>query len=110
MSWSLAQSEIAAIRTPASYELVVQQLRRGIHVGRFPPGEKLPTERELARYLGVSRTTVREAMRVLQGEGLIETRRGRSGGAVVVGVQGTAAERRQILRRRLAELEPVYDF
>ncbi len=102
---------IAAIRTPASYELVVEQIRRAIQLGRFLPGEKLPTERELARQLAVSRTTVREAIRVLQGEGLIETRRGRSGGAVVIAAAaGTPGERRQILRRRLAELENVFDY
>jgi GntR family transcriptional regulator, transcriptional repressor for pyruvate dehydrogenase complex len=101
---------MAAIRTPASYELVVDQIRRAIQIGRFLPGEKLPTERELAGQLGVSRTTVREAMRVLQGEGLIETRRGRAGGAVVIAADGTPAERRQLLRRRLAELENVFDY
>lgn len=101
---------MAAIRTPASYELVVDQIRRAIQIGRFLPGEKLPTERELAGQLGVSRTTVREAMRVLQGEQLIETRRGRAGGAVVIAADGTPAERRQLLRRRLAELENVFDY
>jgi GntR family transcriptional regulator, transcriptional repressor for pyruvate dehydrogenase complex len=101
---------MAAIRTPASYELVVEQIRRAIQIGRFLPGEKLPTERELAGQLGVSRTTVREAMRVLQGEGLIETRRGRAGGAVVISSEATPAERRQLLRRRLAELENVFDY
>jgi len=101
---------MAAIRTPASYELVVDQIRRAIQIGRFLPGEKLPTERELADQLGVSRTTVREAMRVLQGERLIETRRGRAGGAVIIAADGTLAERRQLLRRRLAELENVFDY
>src|SRR4051794_37505240 len=101
---------MAAIRTPASYELVVDQIRRAIQIGRFLPGEKLPTERELAGQLGVSRTTVREAMRVLQGEGLIETRRGRAGGAVVIAAEGSPAERRRLLRRRLAELENVFDY
>jgi GntR family transcriptional regulator, transcriptional repressor for pyruvate dehydrogenase complex len=105
-----APDTMAAIRTPASYELVVDQIRRAIQIGRFLPGEKLPTERELAGQLGVSRTTVREAMRVLQGEGLIETRRGRAGGAVVIAAGGSAAERRQMLRRRLAELENVFDY
>ncbi len=102
---------IAAVRAPASYELVVDQIRRAIQIGRFLPGEKLPTERELAGQLAVSRTTVREALRVLQGEGLIETRRGRAGGAVVIaGPVGTAQELRQLVRHRLAELEDVFDY
>lgn len=101
---------MAAIKTPASYELVVDQVRRAIQIGRFLPGEKLPTERELAGQLGVSRMTVREAMCVLQGEGLIETRRGRAGGAVVISAEASPAEQRQLLRRRLAELENVFDY
>lgn len=101
---------MVAIRTPASYELVVDQIRRAIQIGRFLPGERLPTERELAGQLGVSRTTVREAMRILQGERLIETRRGRAGGAVVIAADSSPGERRQLLRRRLAELENVFDY
>ena len=101
---------MATIRAPASYELVVDQIRRAIQMGRFLAGEKLPPERELADQLGVSRTTVREAMRVLQGEGMIETRRGRAGGAIVTAPDSTAAERRQVVRRRLAELENVFDY
>jgi GntR family transcriptional regulator, transcriptional repressor for pyruvate dehydrogenase complex len=99
-----------AIRAPASYELVVDQIRRAIHLGRFLPGQKLPTERELARQLAVSRTTVREAVRVLQGEGLVETRRGRAGGATVLGSSLSQAARRRLLRSRLAELETVFEF
>jgi GntR family transcriptional repressor for pyruvate dehydrogenase complex len=105
-----APLEMAAIRTRASYELVVDQLRRAIQMGRFPLGARLPPERELAGQLGVSRTTVREAMRVLQGEGLIETRRGRTGGPVVIGPTATSAEIRSGLRRRLTELENVFDY
>jgi GntR family transcriptional repressor for pyruvate dehydrogenase complex len=99
-----------AIRTPASYELVVDQIRRAIQVGRFLPGQKLPPERELARQLAVSRTTVREAMRVLQGERLVETRRGRAGGAIVLGSSSSPAERRRELRSRLAELQAVFEY
>lgn len=111
MSLSSGSDAIAAVRARASYELVVDQLRRAIQIGRFLPGEKLPTERELAGQLAVSRTTVREALRVLQGEGLIETRRGRAGGAVVIaGPVGTAQDLRQLVRRRLTELEDVFDY
>ena len=99
-----------AIRTPASYELVVDQIRRAIRTGRFMAGQKLPPERELARQLGVSRTTVREALRVLQGEGLVETRRGRSGGPVVLGDAMSPATMRRMVRNRLAEIDDIYDF
>jgi GntR family transcriptional repressor for pyruvate dehydrogenase complex len=107
---SLAPDVMETIRTPASYELVVDQIRRAIRTGRFVAGQKLPPERELARQLGVSRTTVREALRVLQGEGLVETRRGRSGGPVVLGDAISPAAMRRMVRDRLAEIDDIYDF
>src|SRR6202042_1932694 len=110
MALKPAPGAMAAVRAPASYELVLDQIRRAIQIGRFLAGERLPSERELADQLGVSRTTVREAMRVLQGEGLVETRRGRSGGAIVIAPETTAAERRRVVRHRLAELENVFDY
>lgn len=99
-----------AVRPSASYELVLEQVRRAIQLGRFGPGEKLPPERELSQQLGVSRTTVREAMRVLQGEGLIVIRRGRAGGAIVVGSSLTPAEAKRHLRQNLDELRAVFDY
>jgi GntR family transcriptional regulator, transcriptional repressor for pyruvate dehydrogenase complex len=102
--------EMAAIRAPASHELVVDQIRRAIQVGRFPIGTRLPSERELARQLGVSRTTVREAIRILEAEALIETRRGRSGGSVVIGPTASSAAIRTAVRRRLGELENVFEY
>ncbi|GAB2810698.1 GntR family transcriptional regulator [Actinocorallia aurea] len=47
-------------------------------------GERLPPERELARSLGISRVTLREAIRVLTEEGYVESRRGRTGGTFVL--------------------------
>lgn len=110
MSLRPSLEAMATIRAPASYELVVDQIRRAIQIGRFLAGEKLPSERELADQLGVSRTTVREAIRVLQGEGLIETRRGRAGGATVIAPRTTPEARRQMVRQRLAELENLFDY
>src|SRR5215469_11104221 len=66
------------------YGLVVDQLRRAIHNGSFVPGDKFPPERELSKQLGVSRASVREAIRVLEGEGYVETKRGASGGIMVL--------------------------
>ena len=94
---------VAAI--PA-HELVLAQLRRSIHLGHFGAGDKLPPERELAKLLGVSRTTVREAVRVLEGEGLVEIRRGSSGG---ISVKPQSMGRTE-LRRRLREFEEIIEF
>jgi GntR family transcriptional repressor for pyruvate dehydrogenase complex len=98
------------VRRPASYELVLEQIRRAIQLGRFDAGTRLPSERELAQQFGVSRTTVREAIRVLQGEGLVDVRRGRNGGAVVVSPRASRREIAHQLSRRLAEVEVVVDF
>ena len=54
----------------------LEQLRERIRLGRWQVGERLPTEPELAADLGISRNTVREAMRVLAFSGLIEVRQG----------------------------------
>ncbi len=58
------------IRTPA-YVQVADQVRQAIFDGTIPPGDELPAERELAAEFGVSRATVREALRVLEAQGLL---------------------------------------
>lgn len=70
------------VDTPPAYAAVVDRVRRAVALGVLLPGQRLPAERALAEGLGVSRVTVREALRVLQGEGLLITKRG-SGGTVV---------------------------
>jgi len=67
----------------AASQALAGALRRRIMLGGFTFGSKLPTERDLALGLGVSRNTVRQAMRILAADGLISTSRGRNGGSVV---------------------------
>lgn len=62
---------------------VIDQIRAEIMAGRLEPGDRLPNERELARQLGLSRVTVRDAMRSLEGAGLVEVRVGAHGGPFV---------------------------
>ena len=57
-------------------EEAVEALSGPIHDGQLKPGDKLPTESEIMRQLGVSRTVVREAISRLQASGLVETRHG----------------------------------
>ncbi|HEX4225458.1 MAG TPA: FadR/GntR family transcriptional regulator [Pseudonocardiaceae bacterium] len=64
-------------------EAIVAQIRTLIRTGRIVPGDRLPSERELCEQFGVSRVTVREALRVLEAGGLIEIRVGARGGAFV---------------------------
>lgn len=60
-------------------EVVAATLRRRILSGELVPGDSLPTEAELINQLGVSRETVRMALRLLDAEGLTTTSQGRSG-------------------------------
>jgi DNA-binding GntR family transcriptional regulator len=57
-------------------EIAEQELRKAIARGTFGPGAQLPTEAELCQMLGVSRTVVREALRVLEEDGLVTRRHG----------------------------------
>ncbi len=61
---------------------VVDQLRRLIDAGEFKPGDRIPSERELAQQLGVGRPAVREALRELKSQGLIVSGRGAQGTTV----------------------------
>jgi DNA-binding FadR family transcriptional regulator len=71
------------VRTGNAFEETVERLLALIKLGLVAPGEKFPAERELAAQLGISRLTLREAIRELQQAGFVESRRGRFGGTFV---------------------------
>lgn len=62
---------------------VIAQIRAAIFSGQFKPGDRLPTEREMAQQFGVSRVTVRDALRALEASGLIRVKVGGQGGPYV---------------------------
>lgn len=66
-----------------AFEETVEQLLRGIRIGIFAPGERLPAERDLSEVLGVSRATLRDALAELQKAQYLTIQRGRYGGAFV---------------------------
>ena len=70
-------------RVRKAYEQVYDQLRELIMTGELARGERLPNEAILARDFGVSRGTVREALRVLAAQNLIRTAKGAGGGSFV---------------------------
>lgn len=77
-------------RPRPAYEEVANRLRTRIADGGFTPGDRLPAEANLAAEFGVSRSTIREALRVLNSEGLIRTARGVSGGSFVTETEPSA--------------------
>jgi GntR family transcriptional regulator, transcriptional repressor for pyruvate dehydrogenase complex len=64
-------------------EAIVEQIRTLIRSEQLKPGDRLPSERDLGERMGVSRVTVREALRVLEAGGLVQIRVGARGGAFV---------------------------
>jgi GntR family transcriptional repressor for pyruvate dehydrogenase complex len=79
-----ADFQVAPISPQRIFQEVADQLRRNISEGKLRPGDKLPPERELAHLFGVSRNTMREALRALELSGLIELKLGATGGAFVL--------------------------
>jgi len=68
--------KISRPATGRLYESVVNHLEQAIESGVYPAGSRLPSERELAEQLGVSRPVVREAIIVLQSHGMVQIRHG----------------------------------
>jgi len=90
---------------------VVDRLVTAVALGLYVTGQQMPTERELAQMLGVSRTSVRDALKQLTDTGYLEVRRGRTGGYFVRADWGpTSAEhvRREIIAN-WAEFEQIFD-
>ena len=96
--------------SPAIYELIAERISRQIHLGIYLPGDRLPSERTLAQQLVVSRVTVREALRVLEGKGYIESQRGASGGPLVLAQHLSPARLRELLREQLERFINILDY
>jgi len=79
---TVARAELlfTSVQRVRSFDGVVDQIRGAILRGDVEPGGRLPAERELSTQLGVSRTTLREGLRALESQGLVEIRLGSSGG------------------------------
>lgn len=75
--------KLAPMSVPKASDVLAHELRERILAGEFPEGTALPPERELVTQTMMSRTTVREALRILEVQGLIRIKAGRAGGAFV---------------------------
>lgn len=79
-----------------TYELVLDQIEEQILAGRLRPGDRLPPERELAGMLGVSRAAIREALRVLEAQGVLrrpQVGTGPESGNLIAGMPSTGLSR-----------------
>ena len=92
---------------------VAERLVTAIAVGTYSPGERLPSERELAERLAVSRVTVRQALQRVTELGLVGARRGRGGGTFVTAsswLEVAPEEARRTLEVELPRLRELFDY
>jgi DNA-binding FadR family transcriptional regulator len=78
-----ATPEFRRIRTQRAFEEIAEQIRGELVSRRLRAGDRLPAERALAEQFGVSRNTLREALRSLENSGLLRLQKGATGGAFV---------------------------
>jgi GntR family transcriptional regulator, transcriptional repressor for pyruvate dehydrogenase complex len=95
---------------PTSSDIAAQFLRSLIFAGRLAPGDRLPPERELADRLGISRVTLRLALKNLEGAGYIVTDRGRAGGSSVNSEEGLIRCWKQWIDLHTDTLEYLLEF
>lgn len=79
-----------AVRSARAFEEIADQIRAELAQGRLKVGSRLPAERTLAVQFGVSRNTLREALRSLEHSGLVRLQKGASGGAFISEGSGLA--------------------
>ncbi len=94
------------------FQDVVNQIEDAILDGRLEEGERLPPERELKEMMGTSRSTLREALRILEYKGLIEVRLGMGGGCVVksVSTEQMSASLDLLIRSQKVTLNHLAEF
>jgi DNA-binding FadR family transcriptional regulator len=105
MLWGLGP-----LQAQATHGAAVDRVRRQIHSGLLLPQEKLPAERQLSDEFGISRVTLREALRVLEADCYIVVRRGAHGGAFVTDEDRLHEIARRRLTRAPADAMRVLEF
>jgi GntR family transcriptional repressor for pyruvate dehydrogenase complex len=84
------ESVFAPVRSQTAFEETLERLGTAIKIGLLPPGSRLPAERELCTRLGISRSTLRQALTALAQSGHLHAIRGRGGGTFVADRQPPA--------------------
>src|SRR5256885_1352259 len=93
-----------------AHEYVAEQIRRHISLRLIKPGESLPAERELASMFGVGRPTIQHALRMLEAAGMVESRRGRSGGTFVTRLDEDSHAADELILRVLRSRKELEDL
>jgi GntR family transcriptional repressor for pyruvate dehydrogenase complex len=106
-----AKSSLSRLHVPKASDVLADDLRERILRGDFAEGTSLPAERELVAQTSMSRTTVREALRILEVQGLVSIRTGRSGGAFVCrpGKESVASSVGLLIRGRHVRLADLLE-
>jgi DNA-binding FadR family transcriptional regulator len=92
------------VQAPSTFEETVERLGTAIRLGLLPAGSRLPPERELSEQLGISRSTLRQAITTLTQSGHLTSTRGRTGGTFVADAPPLAASLRVELAGAWREL------
>jgi len=102
---------LAPMSVPKASDVLADELRERILRGEFPEGTALPPERELVVQTGMSRATVREGLRILEVQGLVRIKTGRSGGAFIqrLGEESIASSVDLLIRGRQIRLAALHE-
>ncbi|MSN25332.1 MAG: GntR family transcriptional regulator [Geobacter sp.] len=100
------------VKQNKAYQDVVEQIQEAIMEGALKPGSQLPAERELKEQFGISRGTLREALRVLEQKGLIEIRTGVAGGSIIreINSENLSENLGMLIRNRSVSLHDLAEF
>jgi len=101
-----------AVRPTRGFEDIALHIQQAVASGQLKDGDRLPNERDLGALFGVSRATLREALRVLEGAGVVAVRRGASGGVFVAEPKADQVARalEALIRFRGATAVELADF
>lgn len=92
------------VRPVRLYERIVEQIEEALARGELKPGQRLPSERELVAQFGTSRATVREALRVLESNGLVRSRPGDPNGPEILPYTSGGLEKQMLRLARTDQL------
>ncbi len=99
-----SEARFQPVQSVRLYQRIVEQIEGAIARGELSPGQRLPSERELVAQFGASRPTVREALRVLESNGLVRSRPGDPNGPEILAFSPTVLAKQMT---RLAQVDEM---